>query len=1440
MDLHHKQLEEIYVFTIIPQLLKSPDLDCILIWDVFYFSENDKNMKCLRIYNIELSFLLVKLPTMKFSQFERWINHKIGKYVKLYVSKCLDDNSRINNDSKCAPFVTIDKRENLNEAGFFNFDHKYEYLEIKSKFPQLLKYVYHSLENDLELYYERIEDGKGVFKFKTVWDELFYLNSETPFRFTSFVGSVQKSIYLLPTKFNLPLIGGWKISLNCLLASKDIPKHLKKNSPKDIELKYYIDYQNLSELKKSGLNLSNQIKLITYDIETYAQDRTVKTPEPMKPQNVCFNIGIGFFYLSDPKPYKTLSIFCGSNNKLLNDEFELQTINAHEVLRVCKKVVIDNYELIYINCSCERDVLLYFFHVLKEERPQIINGFNNFGFDDRYIYIRAKLYELDKTFLELFNYYDSSSLNHLDSQFGKVDLKIDGERENVNLTVISKFCFFVDTMKIILKEDSKRFTQYGKGLNAMLKAYSIVNPWTGLPLSKDDMGYSEMWDNFEKNENLLKIAHYCMQDAWITGTLLLSKNKIIDYIELATLSCTSFSDSIYRADSKRVLYKLINCAFSHNFALTDNTLASRKHNFNLPFNQIQSLGGKLFDTRSIIGGQVRNISPGKHSFVVALDYASLYPTIKQANNIDSSSRVSEKILSNPENYGLLISKSIVINDMFGKRKIYYLSTQESAEFSFIVEEFSVEYINDRETISKYLEILKKKNSDERLRVLSLLSKLYPENNWKETPTLNISNIPESTTHSIYFVQNYKRPELEDAPHYSLKEIMLTELAALRAQAKKDMAESQKSGNLTETIRFNAKQNGYKVIMNTEYGATGSDTFAIYDPDIAGAVTATGRKSINYLSHLLEEDTFFVDEKFINDCEPLIKPLLDKEVIKYEEEINTDNLLDKRRLSLRRLFDTKYDIKQDVKIYRLNIKPSKVIYQDTDSNYYVTKHISDSFKDCPSPETINSIMNYMILHNKFISELLKRGIDRPPYAVAFEGAFIVCRFLNRKKKYYGIKWNESMIGKIPSRQDLEVKDQQPSMEINSSSSVSFGEVINGSNYGELQLFYKTIWKPKKYVIPFIDGTYFKVEDERLLKEDIMYIDYINEQGIKATGIDLARRDQCKFINLLHLKILQLDLRVISFDVLNDKWKWVEPFPLSTTINNILADFKEYTREIEMNLDPAKPRINFRLIDFSKNCKFKGLKTRNIASKIVSRLIKEDKNRYIPKICERLYYVIVKDNDIEERRKRGLKTDGKCVNSHAISVQELLDNCGDEIEALSKLDFVIYFHTLAKATALYLIEEEFPEIVARLEDLADKEQEIQIRNIVSEKSDAIAEKLINQRSIKVIKTKSRMIAEKIAKQQQKIANRALDNFYPIRTIPSHHKRLITKYLKDFDLNNLENPKIVETLYQNISNELGKMKNNLERLIASRPQNKALIRGLAKVIEDKTKLLKIIIEK
>ena len=64
------------------------------------------------------------------------------------------------------------------------------------------------------------------------------------------------------------------------------------------------------------------------------------------------------------------------------------------------------------------------------------------------------------------------------------------------------------------------------------------------------------------------------------------------------------------------------------------------------------LGNKTFDLRTNKGGEVSLKEGGKHEFVVALDFASMYPYVAESFNIDSSAIIPIEMIEHLKNLQL--------------------------------------------------------------------------------------------------------------------------------------------------------------------------------------------------------------------------------------------------------------------------------------------------------------------------------------------------------------------------------------------------------------------------------------------------------------------------------------------------------------------------------------------------------------------------------------------------------------------------------------------------------------------------------------------------------------------------------------------------------------------------------------------------------------------
>lgn len=658
--------ENIYIIGVHPMFINSS-----LVWDLFYLSKGYSKVKCIRIYNIQLSFMIARLPGLDLDQFER-IMKKFTRSLHTEI------------------------RTNLVDSSYFNFNNNREYLEIFSSNPEELNSVYISLNKYLQTYYKRIKQNTSSLSPN---DYIFYKNTETPFRFTSTTLSIQQSIYNLSTKYDIPLVGG--AVLDTSLLTDQYPTEFKPNSMEihgldaQITSKWNYDTvnKNISNAiqKNDRIDFKENMTLLAYDIETYNPTGNL---DPSIADQYIFAIGIGLFNLTSNKPNRRISLISKSFNEAndTNNNTPLKVKHSTYLNRSALNVYneySDNKDdfTTYVFTDDEKDLLQSFIECLRKFKPQIITGFNTFGFDDNYVYTRMDRYGLTNDYLQCYTYYDISPESELLNlkwfkpfipTFREFELKIDGEPRRDNKSIRAPIILNVDVFKLMLKEDPKRFTQYGRGnLDTMLSVYDIRNPYTNESLSKTGLKIHEMYRRWDNNENIYSIALYCCQDAWITGTLLISRSKLADLIEMSMISNTSLSDSLYKADGVRVANSILGYAYKENFASMDSPYIYRgRDDEQEKKNLLPALGGKVYDHRTIVGGQVRNIHAGRQWFVVALDYSSMYPANKEASNVDSSSRVDEDMIKNPDKYGLNIVRTLPINDMYGNREVYYIKTKK--------------------------------------------------------------------------------------------------------------------------------------------------------------------------------------------------------------------------------------------------------------------------------------------------------------------------------------------------------------------------------------------------------------------------------------------------------------------------------------------------------------------------------------------------------------------------------------------------------------------------------------------------------------------------------------------------------------------------------------------------------------------------------------------
>ena len=100
-------------------------IDESIVWDVFYLTADNTDLRCLRIFNIQLSFMVARLPGLRLDQFKRFM---------------LDYTNNLHTEI----------RTDLADASYYSFGVNREYIEIFDSSPFRLNKIYKQLFKDFE------------------------------------------------------------------------------------------------------------------------------------------------------------------------------------------------------------------------------------------------------------------------------------------------------------------------------------------------------------------------------------------------------------------------------------------------------------------------------------------------------------------------------------------------------------------------------------------------------------------------------------------------------------------------------------------------------------------------------------------------------------------------------------------------------------------------------------------------------------------------------------------------------------------------------------------------------------------------------------------------------------------------------------------------------------------------------------------------------------------------------------------------------------------------------------------------------------------------------------------------------------------------------------------------------------------------------------------
>ena len=262
----------------------------------------------------------------------------------------------------------------------------------------------------------------------------------------------------------------------------------------------------------------------------------------------------------------------------------------------------------------EKKLLLDYAKFIREIDPDIIVGYNIFGFDNGYLFERAKVLGIEQSF----NY--QSKINKRTDIIVK---KLDNQQSGFNDWKMTKFIgrTHIDLLQVI-KKDFK------------LESYKL--DYVGehfLKQGKDDVTPKEIFEAWSKDlgtrEKRTRVGKYCVQDTNLC-LLLFEKFAVLpNHIEMAKVTKVPLEYLITRGQSIKVFSQI--------------AYATRKMRYLIPTLPYVEPDGKFQ------GATVLKANIGYYQRpVCGLDFASLYPSIMIAHNMCYATVVlDEKYLNLP-------------------------------------------------------------------------------------------------------------------------------------------------------------------------------------------------------------------------------------------------------------------------------------------------------------------------------------------------------------------------------------------------------------------------------------------------------------------------------------------------------------------------------------------------------------------------------------------------------------------------------------------------------------------------------------------------------------------------------------------------------------------------------------------------------------------------
>lgn len=355
--------------------------------------------------------------------------------------------------------------------------------------------------------------------------------------------------------------------------------------------KYEYEVEDFNDIYPSNIDKIGPMKILSYDIECTSCDGSF--PQFSRKSDEIIQIG------------NTMEVYGKGPGADVNFIISLKNCQP-----------IDNCEV--INCKTEKELIQKWCEKINEIDPDIITGYNIWGFDYQYIYERARFYfDVDEV-LNISRIQDLSQSNFRDNEkiyiIKHLSSSAMGDNELKYLNTIGRIN--IDLIKYV--RDNKKLSSY--------KLDHVAEEFIGQ--NKNPVTPNQIFDWYHegKPEKITEIAKYCIQDCKLVNKLVNKLSVIENSIGMSNTCWIPLNYVFTRGQGIK----------AHSLVLKEcSTLG-----YILPHKP------RIEGSGDFKGATVLTAKSGIHYYPVsALDFASLYPSCMISHNICISSFITKKKLN---------------------------------------------------------------------------------------------------------------------------------------------------------------------------------------------------------------------------------------------------------------------------------------------------------------------------------------------------------------------------------------------------------------------------------------------------------------------------------------------------------------------------------------------------------------------------------------------------------------------------------------------------------------------------------------------------------------------------------------------------------------------------------------------------------------------------